>query len=442
MNIATWRRQALDATAKQTAIKAAGVATGAVILAIFLAVVYPNSKPFPWTDDWTFLFASSMSWGDFVGWLFAQHNDHRIPIVKAVQYAILANTGFDFRVTILLNACIVLGAAAMLFDVCRRYRGSWHFGDLIAPLIIANLGFGAFGWGFAMQFALNVALGIAFVWLAMAGRLGLAYAALVANALTGLSGIVITTVVCLVMLRVSLSLKQMTRRKFEVAMPLGVLAFSVLLWLCWSPSPASGGPSFSNVIGYLYGLSKSSLVVNAFHGEAWKSAALTALVAVGLWFAVTGLRRSPPETENPVYALFVALLAICVAVAVGRSQHSPWTPGLEMHYGYLVSPLPILAWLVISRKARPMLANVLGTALLLLYANAFLANANWRTGYIRSAAPKFAEVSRMIRDGTPVDQIMQAHMPQLYYVDTPDTRYHVSVGVERLRQVGGPLFRH
>lgn len=303
-----------------------------------------------------------------------------------------------------------------------------------------SFGFNVFSWGFSLQFAATTFFAVAFVWLMFTGRVNAAYPMLLMEALTGLGGLIIATVVCAAMLLPDIG-KLRSRQAWlrqDVVLPASLLAFCLLLWLTWTPSSASGGANVNSALTFLYEFVKSTLAVSALHGGLWKAIALGALTAAGLYLALRELAlKSPSQSHRALCAMLLAVFGMMVAIAIGRSGANPWRPGLEMHYGYLATPVPILCWLLISRSAPSWLANVLGAGLLTLFATAFVENAEWRIASIRSDTPKVTEVSYLLHGCTPADQIVNAHFSQLYHADSPRARVVVREGIEKLRRARG-----
>jgi hypothetical protein len=305
---------------------------------------------------------------------------------------------------------------------------------------MTSFGSNLFNWGFSLQFVATIFFAMAFVWMMFAGRVAAAYVALLVGAFTGLGGLVIATIVCAAMLAPSIGKLRSYRiwRQQDVALPTLVLFFCLLLWLAWRPSEVSGASQVNNVLAFLYEFVKSSLFVSALYGGLWKAIALGALTAAGFYFAVREFASSNAgQAQRALCAMVFATIGLMVAIAIGRSGANPWWPGLEMHYGYLATPVPILSWLLISRHVPSWLVNTLGVGLLVVYAIAFVENANWRITTIRSASPQVSEISYLIQSCGPPEQIVNAHLPRLYHVDTPEARALVRDGIETLRRVRG-----
>src|SRR5262245_601050 len=73
------------------------------------------SRVSPWADEWFTAPLTPMTFVEWAGWLFQQHNDHIILIQKLLQGGLLRASGYDFRSLILLNIFMIAGSAwAML----------------------------------------------------------------------------------------------------------------------------------------------------------------------------------------------------------------------------------------------------------------------------------------------------------------------------------------
>jgi hypothetical protein len=427
----------------------------AIILATYFALILPLSKPFPWTDDWTYVEILGSSGGDMLRWLWAQHNDHRIPFMKAMQLTALRLSGFDFRSLLVLNALLALCGTLAMFQVARRFRGYSHIGDLIIPMILLNFGFGLFGWGFSAAFLISVAANMIFLFLfglaiERNSRVleALSFFFLFVCALTAMNGLVVASIVSAAIFAAGFLQRPSAQSSVVRYASLVILLTCIVLLVSWKPSEASVSVFSvppSQVADWAFQLSKSSFVISAFTGGWWRSAIVVGLTLAAAAIAFGRIKRDRRESSVDffrvaVYSSFFGYIALGVSLVAGRSAHSAWHPGLEMHYGYLASPIPIFAWLIVSSSAKPALSGVLAMVLLVLYGDAFVANARWRLAYTWSAAGRFAEIAQLIRSDAPPASITQKYMLELFYVDAPNQRQRVEAGIVKLRSYGGPLY--
>lgn len=430
------------------------LALGVAIGALFLAAVYPISRPHPSSDDWTYANAVGLPWTEFAAWIFAQHVDHRIPIIKGVQYLILWATRFDFRALILLNFAVAALGVHAYFRFARLYRGQLAFGDFIAPLILLNLSFGLFGWAFSAQFSFSIALALAFLpelvlaqQQASRGRLAFAMAILLACGLCGMNGLVLAYGTACVLLLALICGPKLPMRRATFMGVLLVLAVLTAVAFTWTPSETSS--SMRNLdlprLGrWLVHLAKSSFVIDAIAYGDWLSIACVVLVLAGL---ISGLARGIlllqgrlALTEVAPLAVFAGVLVLLVVVAIGRSGTAEWSPGLEMHYGYLASPVILLSWLTISNRLPRGLISIVGILWVAMAAHAFYSGAVWRLAYLKDNHRIFVLATQAIASQDDANTVTDRHIKDFYYVDIPATRREVANGISKLRTIGRPLY--
>ena len=63
---------------------------------MFAMFILPGTRPFPSSDDWGYVYVLGKPTGELLRWIFTPHNEHFMPVVKAAQYVILYQSGFDF----------------------------------------------------------------------------------------------------------------------------------------------------------------------------------------------------------------------------------------------------------------------------------------------------------------------------------------------------------
>jgi hypothetical protein len=129
--------------------------------------------------------------------LFWQHNEHRLPLPRAVYFVLMKATGFDFKAPCIFNAaCLSLATIALLIAV-RRARGHFDYADAFLPLVVMSVGqWENLLWGFQVQFVLSTTLVLVFVALVIdprfptsTGRVAIAGLTGVLLALCGANGV-------------------------------------------------------------------------------------------------------------------------------------------------------------------------------------------------------------------------------------------------------------
>lgn len=429
-------------------------ATVIVIAACFLTAIYPVSRPHPFSDDWTFANIVGAGWRDFIEWIFIQHVDHRIPLVKAVQYLVLRITRFDFRALVLLNFAVAVSGVLAYAQFARRYRGHLALGDLIVPLILLNFSFGLFGWAFSAQFSFSVSLALVFLFVFVAAQqqasrpmLTIALATLLACGMCGMNGLVLAFVSAGTLLLAFLRAPHLPMRRENIGGLLLVLAILLLVVFNWKPSGASSSLAsldLKRLCRWLLHLAKSSFTIDAVKYKDWLAISCALFILAG---AVKGLasaaslaRGRLPVGDAALLAVFAGFLAVGLVVAIGRSGTSEWSPGLEMHYGYLVAPLVPLSWLMISTRISGRLSMALGAVLVVLYAHAYHAGTKWRFEYLSANQRSFTRATEAVTSDADAAAVAREYIKDYYYIDTPDTLAQVAHGISKLRDVGGPLY--
>jgi hypothetical protein len=244
------------------------------IFIVFALCIYPVSRAHPWSDDWTYPGIYGSNWKEFLQWVVAQHVDHRIPIIKLVQYGLLKLSRFDFRVLLLFNAAMATAGALALVGAARLHRGSAHWGDLVIPLTVLNFGFGLYAWAFSAQFSFCIALSFVFLFLFIKSQsanskplLIAAMVALLACALCGMNGAIVATVISAAILVLAIRQRAWKTQRAMVAGPALVLAMTAAVFLTWQPSgttlAAQSDPA-TRMLSWARHLVESSFIVDGW----------------------------------------------------------------------------------------------------------------------------------------------------------------------------------
>jgi len=131
-----------------------GTLLGATLGALLLAVRNAPVAPY-WPDEWMYVPVVTGREPLTLSWLFAFHNEHRIPLPKLVWVAVERLSGFDGRWGSALNVLILAGAAVLLVLGLRRLRGRMIWTDAVVPLVLLHAGhWEDITWPFQVAFAL------------------------------------------------------------------------------------------------------------------------------------------------------------------------------------------------------------------------------------------------------------------------------------------------
>lgn len=103
----------------------------------FVAMI---SHPIPVWDDWAFVPYITGDEPATAEWLWAPHNDHRMPIGKVILLLMVRVFEGDFRTQVYFNLFTMIGIAAGLLYLAQRIRGRAAYTDAFFPLALLHCG--------------------------------------------------------------------------------------------------------------------------------------------------------------------------------------------------------------------------------------------------------------------------------------------------------------
>ena len=114
----------------------------------------------PYADEWEFV--PVVTGHEAVApWLWRQHNEHRLPLPRAIWFALLQLT-HDFRAGMVLQVALLAGLSLWLMRLAARLRGRAHWADAFFPITLLHLGhWENFLMGYQLCFALFAVLAAA-----------------------------------------------------------------------------------------------------------------------------------------------------------------------------------------------------------------------------------------------------------------------------------------
>jgi hypothetical protein len=111
---------------------------GSTLLA--LGVVVRRAMPLPYADDWDMVVPAMLRPALLASkWLWSQHNEHRVPLLRLVNYVATRLSRGDFRALPLVNAVLLSAIAAFTIVQLRRWRGRTLLVDAMFPLLFLQL---------------------------------------------------------------------------------------------------------------------------------------------------------------------------------------------------------------------------------------------------------------------------------------------------------------
>jgi hypothetical protein len=133
-----------------------------LLIMIFVALIslVKYGRNVPLTEDWLLVAPLTGNEPNIINWLWAQNNEHRIPLPRLILLAVLKITNGDFRAGMFLNI-VILGALAFAMTRAARYLrgGRTIFADAFFPVVLLHLGnWENLFWSWQVGFVLPTAL--------------------------------------------------------------------------------------------------------------------------------------------------------------------------------------------------------------------------------------------------------------------------------------------
>ena len=111
----------------------------------------------PYADDWAMVPGLTEAKPLSLSWLWAQHNEHRIPLPKLVYHVVTKLSNYDFRAGMLFNfVALALSLGCIL--TARKVRGECVYTDAFFPLALLQWGNQALSWSFHIAFTCAMVL--------------------------------------------------------------------------------------------------------------------------------------------------------------------------------------------------------------------------------------------------------------------------------------------
>lgn len=136
----------------------------AMMMMAALSFVVKYGSNLPAGDEWGYVPYMTGEKPVTAELLWAQHNEHRIPLPKALSLVLSRVTHCDYRAGMMFNL-IALGALAFaMIRVGTRLRGSTSYTDAFFPLALLQLGqYENLMWSFQIAFVTSVTLASVFL---------------------------------------------------------------------------------------------------------------------------------------------------------------------------------------------------------------------------------------------------------------------------------------
>jgi hypothetical protein len=134
-----------------------------------LGLVGVYGSNFPFQDDWTLVPVLTGTQDFTASWLWAQHNEHRLPLAKAALVATHRLSGMNFRTAMYINVALLALVAVALILCTQKARNGPSWTDAFYPVVLLHWGH-AENLLWAWQLGFVVATAVLLCWLALVLR--------------------------------------------------------------------------------------------------------------------------------------------------------------------------------------------------------------------------------------------------------------------------------
>jgi hypothetical protein len=345
-------------------------------------------------DEWALIPALAGAETIDPAWLWAPHNEHRLPLPRLILLGLLRLAAGDFRAGMVANVLLLGGLSLALILAARRVRGRSAWSDAFFPLALLHWGHVEnLLWGWQVGFVLATTLAsLSLVLLVRQGpspspgSLSALGACLVGLPLCGAHGLLLAAPLSLWLLGSGLALgftsrpRQGGKALLALAFSLGALAVGGL-YLIGLPRPGTS-PDLDPARVLRVGLQFLSASLGLVGSRQWPFAAgLVGGLLLGAAILLASAIRSRPDQRlaGGLLAYLAAFLVLALGIGFGRggAAGDP-APGLASRYTALSVPglcAVYLAFLIFGRSA-----PARAVPLLLLLASALVLPRNLAQG--------------------------------------------------------------
>lgn len=400
----------------------------------------------PYADEWEFV-PALLGKESLLPWLWKQHNEHRLPLSRAIYYALFQAT-HDFRSGMFLQVAMLSALSLGLMRFAARLRGRLNWADAFFPITLLHVGhWENFLMGYQLCFALFCCLvcGLAVVAIQTqretAFRSGiLAGVLLLLIALTGGFGLAVVPTVAMWLVYLAILLwRSGTKTRALVIL---VLAALPVIYIGAYFSDYQRPPHHPPI-------SRDPVAIAAVTGEVLAMAlgvgvsgvwglVVAGELAIGAATVILLTRQGRNPANRPASVGLISIAAgvcgLALAIGLGRSPRG-MEMGLWSRYSLLAWPLLGTAYLVWVKAGRKWIPIVFCVAAALAF------TANMLTGMIIGAEirTQYNQIEGDVRLGLPAEQIVESRFPNSVNSGQMDR------GVEAiplLRSAGIGIFKH
>jgi hypothetical protein len=375
------------------------------MVSVVLACIAIYGRNVPLAEDWDMVPALTEQEPNLLEWLWAQNNEHRLPLQKAVYLVLLKASGGDFRIGMIANTLMLAGLSLAMILTARRLRGGrTQLADAFFPLALLHLGhWENMVWGWEIQFVISMVLVCVWLLIIVRERWPLppkiavtAGLTLVLLPLSGANGLLFTPFVALWLAAGTLVHRRDMTARWVV--PFQIVCVNISLALvglyfvgyvrpAWGPHNPGFGPTVktgARFVGMAFG------PVGTYPG--WIAALACGVASLFLASSIIplrrGLRSNRTSERSRVFGFLIfaaAMAALVVAIAWGRAG---WVPRFGMPDRYALFSVPALCavyfvWILYGPEVvRDRIAITFVMATLVAFPFNLLQGRKWRDWYV------------------------------------------------------------
>ncbi len=415
------------------------VLLAASMAAFFLAFRHAPVAPF-W-DDWIHVPVVAGQSPPTWGWLWGQHNEHRIPLPKLIGLVLHRGSGMNAAWGTGLNALVLMTASLLLLRTLAKSRGRPLWTDAFVPLLLLHWGhWENLTWPFQIGFVLPVLLLSAVLFAMRTSSPGaqlLGGAGLLALPLCGAPGLPFVVLLSPAWLIQAFRRPRSAAAWASIAMAAASLALTAFYFIGYQrPVSAPARPGVFSLLDVALCSLTGSL---GYLGEAlWPVSGVAAVAgggAAAVWLA-KGYRARPESVKGGALPhLLLGTATLALMLGYGRGGLSPYA-GFIPRYATLTCLFPFIVY------ASADLAETAGrrwirTGLLLLGGALYATNAVHAWGALEERRRFNAALISDVRAGLPIPLL--ASRQGTYWYPWPDGTFER--GMETLAQARLSVYR-
>jgi hypothetical protein len=404
----------------------------AVLLVVSIRLTVAYSLPAPYWDEWGLVPEATGSRPVTLEWLWAPHNEHRIPIPKIYYVWMARITALDARPFNVIHTLLLGSLACLGIITARRIRGRTDLADSFLVLVFLP-------WNhwynvthpFQISFVLSTFLFCIVLFLILGheesrcGRtLVIGGIAILGIPLCGTHGVPLALTLAPWLFWVGLGAWRRPDRGHRPHGGIGMacaLLTGAILAACLIDLPVSPDHPVPGLGALLEEATKClSVALGRVAVPLWpfSGIAMLVLLASTILLAAAAWRRDPGERARAA-GLLLAILSICataLVVGYGRAGVAP-DMGFSPRYGILTCPALLAAYLGLEAFGRPILARIGQVFLALVMWGLLWPNTDYGIRFAETNLARGKALAADVRGGRPIEDLARIHWRRSFPIE-------------------------